>query len=301
VSAGGSDGFVLSVSNAGTLQWVATMGGATNENVKDVAPDPRGTGLVAVGSFSNVATFGSTVLSSIGYYDAFATRLNLSGGFEWATKAGYYGQDYGNSVRLDKNGNAWVGINFSQTIASPFGGPSITSTGGFDGALIKLDAATGMATTGYPIGQIKGPSDESVLGIDTVDGGGAVAVGSYNAGVLFGQLGTFPNLGYTDAFVTRFSAPASGIARETEGNQLGTLATRLMIYPNPANGQVNIKMPRMADGIYPLTIVDMQGQVVYAETFDADELASGVPVNLKPVAGLYLVRCGGQTAKLVVE
>ena len=110
---GGSDGFVLGVSITGQLNWVASMGGSTNENVRDLAPDPRGTGVVAVGGFSSSATFGSLgSLTATGFYDAFAVRLSNAGAFQWAQKAGGFGQDQAWGVRLDRQGNPFVAMSF---------------------------------------------------------------------------------------------------------------------------------------------------------------------------------------------
>jgi hypothetical protein len=141
------------------------------------------------------------------------------------------------------------------------------------------------------------------MGIDTVDGGGAVAVGYAQNNVVFGQLGTFRNGGYTDGFLTRYSGAATGIAREAENNDLATAAPagRMVLYPNPATGLVHIKIAELADKVYPLTIVDMQGKEVFADTYTAEQLAAGVSISLKPIAGLYMVRCANTTAKLVVE
>ena len=307
---GGSDGFVLGVSQAGTLNWVASMGGSTNENVRDVAPDPRGTGLVAVGGFSQTAQFGPTTLTSTGYYDAFAVRLSNAGAFQWATKAGGFGQDQAYGVRLDHSGNPWVGLSFSQTMSSVFGGGSLTSQGGLDGALVRLDAATGLLSS-PPIGQVKGPNDEQVLGIDTVTGG-AVAAGSAQAGVEFGRLGGFGNVNAsyyqngaminpTDGFLTRFSSPATGVAREALPEQAAALAPGLQAYPNPSQGSLTLQLAGLPDGNYPLFVTDPQGRRVHTQSFSAEELAAGTRLSAALPAGFYTVQAAGKTCRVVVQ
>lgn len=296
---GGSDGFVLGVSVTGQMNWVASMGGPTNENVRDVAPDPRGTGVVAVGGFSQTATFGTTVLSSTGFYDAFAVRLNNAGGFEWATKAGGFGQDQAYGVRLDRNGNPWVALTMQQTVSSFFGGAAVTSTGGSDGVLVRLDASTGQNPSPATLGQVKGVGDEQALGVDTVDGGGALVAGSYSAGVSFGRLGGYANLGLSDAYLARFSAPATGIGRQAQPEGFGTKA--LLAFPNPTTGSFTIALPEAEAGTHTITIVDSKGQVAAQESASAEELAHGYRVQARLSTGLYIVRCGNATVRVAVQ
>lgn len=296
---GGSDGFVLGVSVTGQMNWVASMGGPTNENVRDVAPDPRGTGVVAVGGFSQTATFGSTVLSSTGFYDAFAVRLNNAGAFEWATKAGGFGQDQAYGVRLDRNGNPWVALNMQQTVSSFFGGAAVTSSGGYDGVLVRLDAATGQNPSPATLGQVKGTGDEQALGVDTVDGGGALVAGSYSAGASFGRLGGYTNLGLSDAYLARFSAPATGIGRQAQPEGIVTKA--LLAFPNPTTGSFTIALPEAEAGMHTVVIMDSKGQVVGREAASGEELLQGYRVQTHLSTGLYVVRCGNASVRIAVQ
>lgn len=229
---GGSDGFVLGVSVTGQLNWVASMGGTTNENVRDVAPDPRGTGLVAVGGFSQTATFGSLGnLTSTGFYDAFAVRLSNTGAFEWVNKAGSFGQDQAWGVRLDRSGNPIVAMSFAQT--SPIFGASSSSVsqGALDGLLVKLNAGTGVAQW---VAQVSGTGgDDFAYGVDTTSLGGAIGSGAISTSASFGTLGPYTVAGTRNAWLARYSA-STGAFREAAQFDGMNFANGLSIYPNPA-------------------------------------------------------------------
>ena len=292
------------------------MGGVANDNVHDICADPRGSGVVAVGGFSGTAQFGSTNLTSTGYYDAFAVRLSNTGAFQWASKAGGFGQDQAYSVRLDRQGNPMVGISFSQMISSPFGGPAITAAGGSDGAIIKLGAATGQASN-VPI-VVSGRGMETVLGVDTAEQGGAVAAGAFGLQAGFAGWGNIVGLGTNlngycyspdttnaDGWLAKFgptaalpSPPPPGSSRQGE---LSLTAACLNAWPNPSAGQVTIQASGLPEGDYMLTATDASGRQMLIHSVSAQELSEGaiLPVWLAP--GLYQLRVAGKSCRIVVQ
>ena len=284
---GGSDGFVLGVSVTGRLKWVSSMGGTTNENVRDVAADPRGTGLVAVGGFSQTASFGSTSLTSLGFYDAFATRLDTNGAFVWATRAGGTGQDQAWGVRLDKGGNALVAASFSGS-ARGFGGTTttLTSQGGTDALLARLVSTTGATFYQTTAG---GTGDDQTRGVDTAVGGTVLAAGVYGAAAKFGTFGPYADAGLGDGWVGRYATTAAP-AREGVAEAVGLAS--LKAYPNPARDRITIEGASSAS----VTILDGNGRVVVETMSDADG-----GVNTSGLAnGVYLlqVQTGGQVGRL---
>ena len=297
---GGSDGFVLGVSVTGQLNWVASMGGTTNENVRDLAPDPRGTGVVAVGGFSNSAAFGPTNLTATGFYDAFAVRLTNAGAFEWAQKSGGFGQDQAWGVRLDRQGNPFVAISISQS-AYFFGSSSsssqYTSQGGQDGILVKLAASTGLPLLYAHVSGAAG--DEQCRSVDTAAEGGAVAAGYLSGGTTFGALGPFASTGGTDGFVARYST-ASSAAREGLDEPSPSLAQAgYRAVPNPASGSF-VLMPlsgNPTDAPAEARLLDAQGRLVLTSN-----QAPGKPVSIGSLPkGLYMWQAGGHTGRVVVE
>ena len=296
---GGSDGFVLRVSITGQLKWVSSMGGTTNENVRDVAPDPRGTGVVAVGGFSQTASFGATSLSAIGFYDAFATRLDTNGNFIWATRAGGFGQDQGWGVRLDRTGNPIVALSYSQS-ARNFGGTAntLTAVGNTDGLLVKLAESTGTAMWSATLG---GPNNDQARGVDTADGGGAYGAGVIGDQAAFATYATFPGSALGDGWVGRYATGPTYTREATDEALVYGPALALRVWPNPANaGSIFVQ----ADGVEEveaLYIYGADGRLATRQAVTGEALQQGLRLDAALPAGLYTLRCGSRVARLVVR
>ena len=290
---GGSDGFVLGVSITGQLNWVASMGGSTNENVRDLAPDPRGTGVVAVGGFSSSATFGSLgSLTATGFYDAFAVRLSNAGAFQWVQKAGGFGQDQAWGVRLDRSGNPLVAMSFSQKAALFGASNNFYSYGGIDPAIVKLAAATGAATqTDRATGTV---GDDYAYSVDTVASGGFIAAGALSGGTQFRLLGPYASSGGTDGWVARNSTSSSA-SREVDEALAEALAngTGLAIWPNPAEqgSSLNIKVltDEPLDGAATLQVYAADGRLVHTLRLAGSYLRQGASFATNLPAGAYQI------------
>ncbi len=145
-NAGGSDGFVVKLSSAGSLLWGRSMGGTNNDawNAGGLAVDRAKnvyvTGVFGLGAGNfDTATFGSTTLTSAGDQDIFVTKLDTNGVFKWAVGAGGTGADVakGISVYTPPRTDPLVG---KQT--------NIYTTGLFSGT-VDFNPATNTATDGY--------------------------------------------------------------------------------------------------------------------------------------------------------
>ncbi|MBI4704729.1 MAG: SBBP repeat-containing protein, partial [Deltaproteobacteria bacterium] len=80
--------------------------------------------------------FGGGPLVSAGSNDIYVLKLNPSGQHLSSKRFGSSGQDYGQAVALDANGNALVTGYFSGTV--DFGGAPLTSAGSTDIFVLKL-------------------------------------------------------------------------------------------------------------------------------------------------------------------
>ncbi|MCX6645585.1 MAG: hypothetical protein NTY09_04400, partial [bacterium] len=132
-SAGDSDIFIARYNLDGTLAWVKSAGGAS-ENYAD-----QGNGIttlsdnstVVTGRFNSSATFGpgepnQTVLISVGYSDLFIARYNPDGSLAWAKRAGGAIYDYGKGITtLSDNSTVVVG-EFSDSATFGSGEPNET-------------------------------------------------------------------------------------------------------------------------------------------------------------------------------
>src|SRR5262249_8253080 len=138
--------------------WARDMGGGSTPNtnpdwVWGMTTDPAGN-VYVTGWFVGTGTFGSTSLTSKGGLDAFVTRLDSAGNFQWAQRMGGDAGDNerGFNLAIDSRSadpSTWavyvagvVGGNNVDIGATTFNAP--VSPG--DGFIAKLDATTGSFT-----------------------------------------------------------------------------------------------------------------------------------------------------------
>src|SRR5262249_17360667 len=113
-ASGVSDAFVLKLGPAGDFVWAQafqTFGHANQSLGYDIALDAAGN-VYTTGTFIGKVDFdpgsGKLFLSSIGSYDVFVTKLDVSGNLVWARSAGSANADHGNALSLDGSGNVYV-------------------------------------------------------------------------------------------------------------------------------------------------------------------------------------------------
>jgi hypothetical protein len=73
--------------------------------------------------------------------DAYVVKLDGTGSFQWAIRAGATDVDRGNDIAVDADGNAYVSGWFQGTVT--FGTTTLTWSGDTDGFVAKLDSASG--------------------------------------------------------------------------------------------------------------------------------------------------------------
>ena len=126
-----------------TAGWVTTISGAANEFVNDLVGDAAGNTYVTGKFSSQPSTFGNIALTSDGLGDIFVAKQNANGQYLWATNAGNStsGNDTSNGVAVDAAGNVFITGYFEGT--AQFGTQSLTSAGGYDVFVAKLDGSSG--------------------------------------------------------------------------------------------------------------------------------------------------------------
>jgi len=157
------DGFVLQLNSSGARNWASYYGGASNDQLNDVATFSNGDLAVIGRTFSNdnIATSGSIA----GNRDIYVARISANGSSRtWARYFGGNLDDQGNSVAIDNQGNVIIaGQSTSTGLASngsdqaTFGGSTdaiLGKFGGTDGSVLwstylggaQLDIANGVTT-----------------------------------------------------------------------------------------------------------------------------------------------------------
>lgn len=93
--------------HAPQFAWALNCGGEGDDLGWNITSDAAGNTFV-VGSFSGVATFGTTNLTSRGGLDMFLMKVDASGHVLWVRQGGGPSDDEGKGVALDSNGNIYV-------------------------------------------------------------------------------------------------------------------------------------------------------------------------------------------------
>ena len=97
-SAGGADAYVVKLNESGELIWARAYGGTDDEYAERIAVDTNGA-IYLTGYFESTADFDpgpcACSLTSAGYTDIFAVRLDATGDLVWAGAIGGTANDYG--------------------------------------------------------------------------------------------------------------------------------------------------------------------------------------------------------------
>jgi hypothetical protein len=134
--AGSNNIFLARFAPDGTTRWVRTWGGKTGGEGYSVAVDRQNGYVYIEGDWSTSPNNGTVDFNPAGpvsdphanhgFYDAFLSKYDLNGNFQWARTWGGEGYDDGPGVTVDETGNVYVGGMYgSQNINfDPAGGPA---------------------------------------------------------------------------------------------------------------------------------------------------------------------------------
>jgi hypothetical protein len=133
----GTDSFLAKFSAVnGAYKWAKRTGGALHVG-HSVATDGQGN-IVLTGCFDTwTQNFGSTTLTSAGGTDIFVAKYSSLGVLTWAEGFGGLANDDNYAVAVDSTGHCVTSGVFSGT--ANFGGPTLTSAGGNDVSLLRVD------------------------------------------------------------------------------------------------------------------------------------------------------------------
>lgn len=171
LTAGEEDAFILKLDNDGNFVWARDFGGGSGNENRGYSIDIDAAGNVyTTGYFEATADFdpgaGTFNLTASGDWDVFFSKLDNNGNFVWAkslvnSAPTYYTDSYyGSKIEVDAAGNIYTSGRFNGTSDfDPGAGTfNLTSNGGFDAYLLKLDTdgnfvwAKSWGSTGYDEG-----------------------------------------------------------------------------------------------------------------------------------------------------
>jgi hypothetical protein len=208
-NAGGAyDGVVTKVNAAGSaLVYSTYLGGSGQDQGANIAVDFAGnafvTGYTDSGNFPT--TVGAFQTISPAPPNAFVTKVNPAGtALVYSTYLGGSGADAGNGIAVDTGGNVYVvGVAGSGTFPSTPGAFQITSSGGDDAFVTKLNALGSALVYSTYLGG-SGTDSGQLIAVDTT--GNAYIAGRTNS-PNFPTATPFQaaNAGSFDAFVTKLN------------------------------------------------------------------------------------------------
>jgi hypothetical protein len=196
-SIGMHDVVVAKLDGSGNHLWSRSFGGTGRAYGRDVAVDPSGN-VYVVGHFDGSLDLGGTLVSA-GRDDAFVAKLDSDGAVLWSRSFGGVDHDTGWRVTIDPQGNALVTGTFEGT--ATFGASTLSSAGGHDVFLLKLDAA-GNVLWSFGFG---GSEEEEARDVVSDPSGRAVVTGTTRGNIDFG-LGPACEHGGTNAYLVGVDA-----------------------------------------------------------------------------------------------
>jgi hypothetical protein len=201
LACGEQDIFVAKLDTSGNWLWAVQAGGINDDRGDGIALDSAGC-VIVTGGFMGSANFGLCALSSAGGTDIFVAKLDGTGNWFWAVRAGSADPSYSNCIALDGSDNAYLTGFFCNSIA--FGNYTLTSSGQYDVFAAKLDP------TGNWLWAVRagGSNEDNGYGIAVDSTGNAYLTGYFYGMAYFGPY-TLSASGDTSIFAAKLD-PAGG-------------------------------------------------------------------------------------------
>jgi Fibronectin type III domain len=200
-------------------EWAQRFGGTGHDIGVATAVDASGN-VVVTGRFTGAANFGGSTLTSAGGFDVFLAKYGPDGTHVWSKRFGAAGNDLGEGVAVDADGNVIVVGSFEQTVN--FGGGARTSAGGWDVFVAKYSPA------GAHLWSMRFGASESDGGTAVVaDANGNVIVGgTFMHTVSFGGPAlTTSRAAVTDLFLAKYSPDGTHLwSRSFQSDRKGEVA-----------------------------------------------------------------------------
>ena len=204
---GGSDGFLVKISNSGLHLWSSYIGGSMEDGCLGLTTDSDGN-IFAVGdTASNSWCSGGWNTTNAGKIDGYLLKVSSIGQHMWSASFGGLQNDYPEDVTCDSSGNSYV-VGSAGSSEWIDGGRYQTFGGGAqDGFVLKAESNGAFAWSSY-------------IGGDDVDAAWGVAYGgdhaiyicgsTYSRGWVVGGMGVLFQ-GAIDAYVLRVDSAGNHV------------------------------------------------------------------------------------------
>ena len=275
VSNGGTDVYLAKYNAQGTLQWVNSYGGATNDFGNSTVVDSAGNVYLA-GSFSGtMALTNALSLTSQGGDDGFVLACTAAGVIRWAKQVGGNGTDNFGVLAISPTNNVYAVGSFENSIV--VGNQTMVSAGAADVLLARFN------TTGDIIWSTRGGG----TGYDAPNGLAYAGNGILAMTVRFAgstQFGPFvaSSRGAFDAVVLQIQ----------DATPLTTRTAALPVavaYPNPFATEFVVDLSQISTP-GDITLFDSSGKQVYQEEMLLGFKTQKVTPPLGILPGVYWVQ-----------
>jgi hypothetical protein len=210
-SAGSDDIYIAKFDAAGTHLWSQRFGDASPQYANSAAVDGLGN-VVVTGIFLGTVNFGGGLLTSASAFDIFIVKFNAAGNHIWSDSYGDPSStEYSTNLSVDGMGNVFVAGYFPTTV--DFGGGVLTSAGGYDIFIVKLDTS-GSHLWSQSFGDANGQRAYTAA----LDGSGNVFLtGYFNGTTDFGG-GVLTSVGGNDIFIVKLDTYGNHIWSQRFGD-----------------------------------------------------------------------------------
>ena len=296
--------FVAKYSSEGTFQWAQHLAdGAGTSHAYDVTIGPDQS-VYVTGEFSGTAQFGPYTLNSVVGKDIFVAKLRPSDGTVlWARRmGGANGNGYG--LTADDAGYLYLAGTFTET--GTFGSHTLTSAGGRDAVVTKIDTADGSVLWARRLG---GSGEEHAYAIARDSQGDLYISGWFEETANFGGH-VLNSAGNRDGFVTKMDSNGNvawarrfggtedddcrRIAIDAEGNlnTVGRFKETVDFDPGPDTAFVTSR------GIYDafLLRLDPDGQYLGAWRMGSTQSEFGVGIDFDAEGYAYVAGSFSESA-----
>ena len=123
-----------------------------------------------------------------------------------------------------------------------------------------------------------------------------MVVGQYGHNAFFNTIGPIAEVGASGGFVARYGTSVTSAARQGIDETVA-ISGKLRAWPQPVSRGATLQIANSFAAEQPASLYDMQGKRVSSHMITAGKAEITVPSK----AGLYLIRAGSETLRIVVE
>ncbi len=220
--AGIRDIFIAKYDSTGNFQWAQSAGGDGPDEALSISVDAEGNSFTTgyYGSTSillgNSTFTNSNNINGLASTDIFLVKYDPNGNPQWAKNDGVVGtavgQNYGEGVTIDSNGNLFV-VGFFTSPSIAFGSNTLTSSGSYNMFIVKYDSI------GNPLWArgTNNSSYEEAYSVSVDSYGNAYVTGWFiGTSINFGS-NTISGFGDKDIFLVKYDSLGNSLWAESIG------------------------------------------------------------------------------------